>query len=79
MAARRSILFTLEDKSITYIIDFATNRVSQLTADNEKQPVSHITMKVIEDGDPDDDPPPDNTTIKYIGFSGYDVKLYITH
>jgi hypothetical protein len=76
MSARKFIDFCLEDKSITYRIDFETWNVLQVTDDGNK-PVSHITFKVIEHWDPDDEKVDKNTIVKYIGFSDYEIKIYI--
>ena len=70
-----SIKFCLEDKSVTYRIDFDKNRVVQLTDDGDL-PVSHITFEIIEDGQSEDEPD-EHTTVKYIGFADYEVKICI--
>ncbi len=71
-----SIKFCLEDKEVIYRIDFNPNRVVQVTDDGEL-PVSHITFDIIEDGQSDDEEVDEHTVVKYIGFSDYELKIYI--
>lgn len=81
MPDRKFIHFCLENKEITYQLDLDKKLVYRLGENDDektKEPVSHITFKVFEEGEvSDDEDIPKNATIKYIGYSTFEVRICI--
>jgi hypothetical protein len=82
MPDRKFIHFCLENKEITYQLDLDNKLVYQLGENDNhetKKLVSHITFKVVEDGEVSDDEEdiPKNATTKYISYSTFEVRIYI--
>ena len=79
MSNSKPIYFCLDDRVITYQIDLNTKLVYQLGEDDKeetKKLAPHITYKILEEGEGSDDED-EKTTIRYIVFPTFEVKIYI--
>jgi hypothetical protein len=80
MPNQKPIYFCLDDRVITYQIDLNSKLVYQLGENDEeetKKLVSHITYKILEEGEVSDENDENTTKKRYFVFPTFQVKIYI--